>query len=297
VYADGVGESKTSFPGSGDARVNSEAAQNDQPFRHYSLRHRAVAWISQTLFDRYTYTVRHGLIQGMKRKGGLGWLPESVSSQSETKEHAFWRTINLKGLVVYDIGCFHGILTLFFARQSRQVIGYEPNTRNYTRLMDNIQLNALQNVKIRKLGVGSESRKATLVFTPLMTGGGTLEPKAAEQIKKSNMASVAEQIEITTLDEDIAAAALPPPDFIKIDIEGWELEALRGAGKTLAAHKPALFLEMHGETMNEKKRKVAEIVDYLNQAGYQNILHVETGIAIHRTNTSVAAQGHLYCTQ
>ena len=72
---------------------------------------------TQTLFDRYTYTVRHGLIQGMRRKGGLGWLPPSVSSQSETKEHEFWKTLDLRGLVVYDIGCFHGILTLFFARQ------------------------------------------------------------------------------------------------------------------------------------------------------------------------------------
>lgn len=277
--------------------VNPEAAQDDQPFRHYSIRHHMVAWISQTLFDRYTYTVRHGLIQGMRRKGGLGWLPPSVSSQSETKEHEFWKTLDLRGLVVYDIGCFHGILTLFFARQSAQVIGYEPNTKNYTRLIENIRLNGLQNVTVRKLGVGSRPQAATLVFTPLMSGGSTLEPKAAEQIKKSNMASDSEQIEITTLDQDIEEGALPPPDFIKIDIEGWELEALRGARKTLETRKPALFLEMHGETMNEKKRKVAEIVDYLNQLGYLKILHVESGSSINRTNTSIAAQGHLYCTQ
>ena len=48
--------------------------------------------------------------------------------------------------------------------------------------------------------------------------------------------------------------------------------------------------------MNEKKRKVAEIVDYLSQLGYAKILHVESGISINRVNTSIAAQGHLYCT-
>ncbi|MGQ0539513.1 MAG: hypothetical protein ACT4R6_11230, partial [Gemmatimonadaceae bacterium] len=41
---------------------------------HFTLKHRAVAAVSR-LFDGMTYTARHGLISGMRRKGGLGWLP------------------------------------------------------------------------------------------------------------------------------------------------------------------------------------------------------------------------------
>jgi len=103
-----------------------------------------------------------------------------------------------------------------------------------------------------------------------------------------------EEIPITTLDEDIRDNGLPAPDFIKIDIEGLESEALLGARQTLAAH-PALFLEMHGETMNEKRRKCSEIVAILEKAGYHDIFHVESSSQVTSANTAVAVEGHLYC--
>src|ERR1700739_1668063 len=93
---------------------------DNQPFRHYTVRHRIIAWISQNLFDNITYTTRHGLLKGMKRKGGLGWLP-GFMGPAVTPELTFWMNHSFQGQVVYDIGAFHGLLTLFFARSSRQV--------------------------------------------------------------------------------------------------------------------------------------------------------------------------------
>ena len=77
------------------------STQTTFPFQHYSRQHRTIAWVSRRLFDRFTYTVRHGLIRGMKRKGGLGWLPVGTT----TKEELFWRGVDLTGLV-YDVGAF-----------------------------------------------------------------------------------------------------------------------------------------------------------------------------------------------
>ena len=93
----------------------------DVAFRHYTLKHRVVAWISLHLFDTVTYTVHHGLLKGMKRKGGLGWAPKMFSPGIETAEHRFWSGLDLSGMTVYDIGAFHGLLTLFFASRASEI--------------------------------------------------------------------------------------------------------------------------------------------------------------------------------
>src|SRR5579872_5700296 len=114
---------------------------DDRPFRHYSTKHRMVAWVSQNLFDNVTYTVRHGLLKGMKRRGGLAWIPEWIVGGTASPEQLFWRDVNLRDLIVYDIGAFQGLLTLLFAQQARTVVSYEPNAKNYARLLENLQLN------------------------------------------------------------------------------------------------------------------------------------------------------------
>src|SRR5947209_6114855 len=102
-------------------------AGEDLPVRHYTLKHRLVSWISIHLFDNATYTVRHGLLKGMRRKGGLGWLPAKFSPGVRTAEQKFWSGLNLAGMTVYDVGAFHGLLTLFFASQAKTVVCFEPN--------------------------------------------------------------------------------------------------------------------------------------------------------------------------
>lgn len=267
----------------------------DAPFRHYTTKHRVISWISRNLFDGVTYTVQHGLNRGMRRKGGLGWLPSFLAGSAPSAEQVFWEKLDLSGLTIYDIGAFHGLLTMFFARRGRQVVSYEPNTTNHKRLLENIRLNKLQNVTVRKIGLGASAGTATMVTSPLMLGGASIEPQMIAGLRNSNVAPVTEEIPVTTLDEDIRTMTLPPPQFIKIDVEGYEAPVLAGARETLLLHKPALFLEMHGETMNLKIKNVHEIVSLLDGIGYRDIQHIETGSAIGVDNAPVAAEGHLYC--
>jgi FkbM family methyltransferase len=233
----------------------------------------------------------------MQRKGGLGFLPEALVGRGETAETAFWRSLDLRGKVVFDVGAFEGLLTLFFARRAKQVVCYEPNTRNHLRLAENVRLNGLENVVIRKIGIGAEQRTSTLVWSPTMPGGASVEGTIAGGLRSSGQPLQLEEVVITTLDRDVAEASLPAPDLIKVDIEGLELEALEGAKAVLHQHSPNLFLEMHGETMNEKKRKVHQLATFLAAHGYTSITHVESGSRITTDNSPVAAEGHLYCTK
>jgi FkbM family methyltransferase len=241
---------------------------------------RAVAWISKNLFDHVTYTVRNGLNKGLRRRGGLGWLP---FESNDTPEFRFWRALELKGKVVYDIGAFHGLLTIYFARHARRVAAWEPNSRNRQRLSENLRLNGFSSVTVRPWGLSSVAMRADMSFDPLAPGTASIDGKIASGAEH-------ETIELRTLD---AEEGLEPPDLIKVDVEGFELEVLRGATKTLA-NRPDLFLEMHGAGMEDKRRRVDAIVQHLLSLGYRNILHVETGAVITETNSATAAQGHLY---
>jgi predicted RNA methylase len=51
--------------------------------------------------------------------------------------------------------CLHGLLTLFFASRAKAVVCFEPNTQNHKRLTENLTLNEIRNVEVRKVGVGS----------------------------------------------------------------------------------------------------------------------------------------------
>lgn len=262
-----------------------------QPVRHFSVKHHVIAWISENVFDGVTYTVRHGLLEGMRRKGGLGWAPAFLSGSLDSAELRFWRNLDLKDAVVYDVGAFCGMLTLFFARHAAHVVAYEPNSKNRARLLENIQLNELSNVTVRGVGAGSTQTTMVMSYDPLMGGGARLsKPQPGAQTVLRT-----EEITLTTLDEDRIAMNLPAPNLIKIDIEGWELEALKGAAETLGQFQPALFLEMHGDTLAEKRQKTAAIVSFLEGLSYDRILHVESGASIDHHNAHAAAVGHLYC--
>ena len=245
----------------------------------YSLKHRVVSWISRNLFDSITYTVHNGLNKGLRRRGGLGWLPfEQTNAEIE-----FWKSLDLTDKVVYDIGAFHGLLTIHFARQAKQVVAWEPTSRNRNRLLQNIEANSFRNVIVRPYGLGSRCEESILRFDENAPGTASVNSTLGS-------GGITETVEVRTLDLE---SGLPAPDFVKIDTEGNELDVLLG-GRHVLESKPDLFLEMHGADSEDKGCRVEAIVTFLEAAGYTSIRHIESGAMIGSGNARVAREGHLY---
>ncbi len=248
-------------------------------FQHVTLSQKVIGWISRNCFEDFRYTSRRGLTKGMKRCGGLGWIP----SRSLSMEEKFWMHFPLAKKTVFDIGAFDGRMTLFFARYAKNVVSFEPDPINRAKLVRHIELNKLQNVTVHGLAVGSRSHKIGIAHDFSSPGMSHVVPGEH---------AVGELVEIVALDELVD---LPAPDVIKIDTEGYELEVLRGAKELIEAHKPEIVLENHGQTMAEKCANMEAIVNFLNGIGYCKLLHIESDTSITPENIAVAAEGHLYC--
>lgn len=250
------------------------------------------------LLRNHIYTSRHGLAKGLKRKGGLAFLPSFVPRAAVTlKEEEFIKGLDLSGQTVYDIGGDQGIYTLFFARQVGErghVVTFEPNPASHRRIVENVSLNDFRHVDVRRVGVGDKRDKLTFVFPSHDPGRGTADASLGARIIEEKNASIIE-IDVSTLDEEIAAHGLPEPDFAKIDVEGLELSVLRGMEATLRRRRPKLFIEIHGADQQSKSENIKQVVNYLSGHGY-HIRHVESGQTITAANAEAAKQGHIYCT-
>jgi FkbM family methyltransferase len=245
-------------------------------------------WILQVLQRQWhnrILTMRTGLAKGLKRRYGMGFKPKLAL----TAEERFLKSLDFAQKTVFDVGGYVGILTLFFSRavgDGGQVVTFEPNPANFEELFYNVRLNRLSNVTLLPIALGRESRKMTLMVDRVYPSRGTLAENLQEDfLKRGNARSV--QVEVDSLDNQMRLRSLPSPDLVKIDVEGFEKDVLYGMAQTIQAHKPDLFIEIHG-VMHK------EIAEHLLSAGY-SIYHVESGAHIVSSDSPMAL-GHLFCT-
>lgn len=141
-----------------------------------------------------------------------------------------------KGDLVVDAGANIGNHSIFFAKcVGCRVIAFEPVISTFSLLRKNIVLNDVESlVDARNVGLGSHGGKARIAsFDPANIGGTSLSIEAEGDI------------EIATLDE------LIPEDrvaLLKVDVEGMDLDVLKGAQKLLRRDRPLVVCEAATET-------------------------------------------------
>lgn len=263
-----------------------------------SLTRRVIARLNRTPFlNNLVYTAKHGPARGLRRQGGMGWLPAFVPRTHEwDAEEAFLASLNWKGLTVYDVGGDQGLFTLFFAHQvgeTGQVVVFEPNPQSCRRIEENLRLNNFQNARLIPRGLGERRAMLQFAFPVSEPARGSAAPAIADEIRREEKAVFC-VIEVNSLDDEIERSGLPAPHFIKVDVEGMEYAALQGMRKTLTVDRPRLSIEIHGIGMEEKSENARRVVAFMEELHYR-MRHIESGENITGGNTERAREGHLYC--
>jgi len=238
--------------------------------------------VFELLFKNYVFTIRTGLAKGLKRRYGFGFKPRSPL----TKEEEFLMGLDLEGKTIIDVGGYIGMHAMFFARavgETGKVITLEPNPRNYEELDHNVRLNNFNNITCMQIGLGKNQERLDLITDPIYPARGSVAKSGAADQRETRVFNV----QIFPLDSLVKTDKLPRPDFIKVDVEGFELDVLYGMVETIDTYKPHLFIEIHGET----PRKLVEL---LASKGY-SVYHIESGTEITGHNFPVIIGGHLVC--
>ena len=125
------------------------------------------------VLEHYTHTIRTGPARGMKKKGGLTFLPSP-----RTREDRLLNRLNLEGKTVYDLGGNIGMMSLFFSRAvgpKGHVLTFEPNPDTIPVLEGNITANNLSNVYIYNIAIGATSHTGQLVVHRGGRGDGLMQ--------------------------------------------------------------------------------------------------------------------------
>jgi FkbM family methyltransferase len=186
----------------------------------------------------------------------------------EPNEFAFLHKVLAPGMTFADAGANDGLYAMFAARRvgpAGAVLAFEPSTREFERLQDNLRLNEITNVRAFRTALGRE------------TGVATLRTAAAEHAGQNTLGQFVyagvecarlEQVPVERLDDVVAREGVPAPDVIKMDVEGAEFAALLGARGTLEANHPLLLLELNDEALWQQQSSAAEVLGFLRDVGY-----------------------------
>jgi FkbM family methyltransferase len=178
------------------------------------------------------------------------WVEEHNSLKCDP--HLFqWLEPRLSGCKrVWDVGANIGDHTRFYLDAGLMVIAFEPNPNAYECLKRNCGEAICKNV------AASDMR-------------GTIKMNLLDNVGASHIDDNG-QVEVDAIPLDELEEAIWPPDFIKIDVEGFESKALAGMEGILQKKKPKLFVEFNHGALERCGSSPKQLKDQIESYGYTN---------------------------
>ncbi|GAA4462513.1 hypothetical protein GCM10023093_09260 [Nemorincola caseinilytica] len=170
----------------------------------------------------------------------IGWELFFFGAYEPTTDHVLIQHVKT-GDVVLEAGCHVGTETLLLAKlvgDEGHVYGFEPHPHSYSMLCDNIALNGLANVTAHNAAVGEASGDVRFNIFP--QGHHNPGRSGRSVITDETREIVVQQY---TIDAFVAENGIKRVDLLKMDIQGSEPDALKGAAATIATHRPMIYTE------------------------------------------------------
>jgi FkbM family methyltransferase len=191
-----------------------------------------------------------------------------VTGRYEPNEFCLLSKILKPGMTFVDVGANMGLFTLYASRRvgsSGRVLAIEPSQREADLLKRNVQLNGLDNVRILQVALSDRTSAVELLVAPEKNSGHNTLGAFGYNTPLDHR----ETIQAHRLDDIVQGEGLAQVDVIKMDIEGAELKALRGAAQTLRRDHPLLLLELSDRLLQHQESRSTQVLSLLAERGYR----------------------------
>lgn len=225
-------------------------------------------WL-KPIFNRVADDFRHrdGVIENGPGKG-LKYNPGSTAAGyllglAEPEFQQALVKIVKPGMVVWDLGAnagFYGVVLSHLVGPNGKVVCFEPMPAIADQVRYNAKLNGFDHMSCRTEAVGLEDGETSFVVPK-----GQCGTMASSSFNKPGLV-IEERLEVKvrSIDSLVESSDAPIPDMIKMDIEGVEVDGLRGAVRTVQKHRPILLVECHGTN--------AGVAEQLEAMGYHAVV-------------------------
>jgi FkbM family methyltransferase len=162
-------------------------------------------------------------------------VPGAATGSWEPHLVACFRWICRRGSIAFDIGAnvgYHALMLAKLVGAEGTCYAFEPNSENCRLILLGAEQNQFANVKLMPIALSD--RPGWAYFSPHIGSNGGFATRGAELSDGSGVV-----VPVFVLDD----LQLPPPDLIKIDVEGAEYRVLKGAEKSIGRGRPAIISE------------------------------------------------------
>ena len=186
------------------------------------------------------------------------------TSEGRAEFDSIARTSRVGGFL-FDIGAHSGLVSALFcsANPKNSVASFEPSPLLAERLLAIRDLNRFgDRMRIEQCGIGEQAGLVEMAIDPV---GGFVQTQRFDHSMWGKPRPIKVKI------ESIASAAARlnvVPQFLKIDIEGYEFEAIKGSLDFITRHRPTIFLEVHLNYLEARGLSPESLITMLLDAGY-----------------------------